>query len=970
MRAQQQQQHPQRQQGQQRKQKKRAIDNKKPVAPDVIEAIHALDASLFARLRQRHEMRPEHVLAPDAIATIRSAVSLLEGKADGAIVSVPMCPYGVKHRDVVALALRKGLHCVRMGTGATRTLLVSRRPFVLRFGDLSFGAHAFLSRHAGLRLFDRPLGTDSSSAGRDDAFITLPHVDPMMWKRIVTDVIVELGGENRFLDMHRHIVEHIGIHLGAHKAFERWQAEPARSVPRPRFAPSTIYGFEPTKTAPHPPKTIYDVRNDGRCFVTIDLVTANFQVLKRCAGLFEQDTWAAFVAQQAVCGSLPNATSDTPLAGAGVNETTVVNPATVAYVARAKCLRMMALSHPHLRPDLQQALWSQTVLDALQHLLDAGACTEADVAMWNSDEVIFHAADADDARAKCAAFAQIIESAMPDWHDAFEYGAFRIDALAPPIAPGFVRTCLLTNKQTFRCTDVARLQATAALWSSAPLGTLCANHLKRQQDSLGLFSESSGEDAREQRLLAMLNLDREGDVDTIARLKSNAQKCNQLWLDYLEWLSGVVADKEAEGVLASVLSGHQSPRLAVDCASSAALGPTPTTSSSTSEAVATVETSGEPIGSTCLARIDNWETQLCDGVTAWILCDPLVRRHGASMSDIVLYMVERGVEVGRAQSLALYIVDHRARALLACVPGDKDTQAKGPWRIYAAWEWQARVATPPVDWTQETDAYRRRAWPEIDDGTSQGYGPQSGILPADTCLVDTVAECARVSRLLAREKVIAIDCEGIMSEHIELGLVQIHAPNHPVYLFDTLAPEARGGDAFFAGVGEDSLEPVLRSQTIVKVVHAVRGDATALHARYGCRLAQVFDTQIAYAVAMETPVNRASASLNQVLQAYAESGPSEGGSGGSAATITVNPDKDAVSRAVARDRWCWHRRPLTTRLARYAAADVRHLVALYERIVSSLGEERALSVATLSAHRVADALALLTTVSDDAPPSS
>ena len=61
--------------------------------------------------------------------------------------------------------------------------------------------------------------------------------------------------------------------------------------------------------------------------------------------------------------------------------------------------------------------------------------------------------------------------------------------------------------------------------------------------------QSKEEDDEEHELLAILNLDRESDTETIGQLQNNARKCQEPWLDYLRWLAGVVKEKEAEGIL-------------------------------------------------------------------------------------------------------------------------------------------------------------------------------------------------------------------------------------------------------------------------------------------------------------------------------------------------------------------------------------------------------------------------------------
>ncbi|AJF98080.1 hypothetical protein TW95_gp1346 [Pandoravirus inopinatum] len=233
--------------------------------------------------------------------------------------------------------------------------------------------------------------------------------------------------------------------------------------------------------------------------------------------------------------------------------------------------------------------------------------------------------------------------------------------------------------------------------------------------------------------------------------------------------------------------------------------------------------------------------------------------------------------MARATALASYVVDHRAASLVCVVPGHDGDDEK---RVRYAW----------ANNTETTAAYRKRAWPAI--GTDGREGPQCALLPDGVCLIDTLDACRRASRLLARQPVIAVDCEGISEG--EIALVQIHVPgngasggNAIIYFFDTLAPEARGGDAFF---GAGGLGAVLASRCVVKVMHDARGDVAAPRRRYGCTVRGLFDTQIAYALVLggaDASPKTFTAGLNEVLAAHAQ-------------TIATNDNKDhAQSRTTA-----------------------------------------------------------------------
>ena len=123
------------------------------------------------------------------------------------------------------------------------------------------------------------------------------------------------------------------------------------------------------------------------------------------------------------------------------------SPSAAAYLRRAKGLRMLALSEPLLRPNLQRDLWSRVMLDVFASLVEAGVALREDFAAFNSDEIFLHADTAQEALSKVELFRSALDVALPQWSHALAYSAFGLEAL--PL--GFKRTCLLTGRSSFKC---------------------------------------------------------------------------------------------------------------------------------------------------------------------------------------------------------------------------------------------------------------------------------------------------------------------------------------------------------------------------------------------------------------------------------------------------------------------------------------------------------------------------------------
>ncbi|QHN71206.1 DnaQ like exonuclease domain protein [Mollivirus kamchatka] len=379
------------------------------------------------------------IVQPDAASAVSFAKWLMERQG---YAVVPICPTGVKQREVVALASAEGLHCARMGTGSSRALVLSHKSIRLLFRDLSPTTRSYISRYAGIKLF--PVPTDGPI--EVDSYMTLPHVDCKAWLDIVSDLIADLGGEQRFIDLHRNTVASVGNLIMASRGFKAWKTRPepkSTSLGDSLWKPRPVWDSDKTSAT----SNIYQEANDGRHFVSVDMVAANFQILK-AAGLIKDSTWEQLV-------SRPDISCST---------------ASTAYLARAKGLRMLALSNPALRPNLQRLLWSEVMLDAFKCLVERGAATPHDFAAFNSDEFIVHAESAEEALAKVNLFRQALNGAMPEWSHAFSYSAFRLSVM--PASAGFERTCLVDGRVSFKCVKDRRSLLGKCVMTERPCPTL------------------------------------------------------------------------------------------------------------------------------------------------------------------------------------------------------------------------------------------------------------------------------------------------------------------------------------------------------------------------------------------------------------------------------------------------------------------------------------------------------------------
>jgi len=153
---------------------------------------------------------------------------------------------------------------------------------------------------------------------------------------------------------------------------------------------------------------------------------------------------------------------------------------------------------------------------------------------------------------------------------------------------------------------------------------------------------------------------------------------------------------------------------------------------------------------------------------------------------------------------------------------------------------------------------------------------------------------------MANSRVIALDTESNSLHRYpeQLCLIQIATP-HKVYIIDTLLMREI-----------PSLKGVLSGATITKVIHGADYDIRSLDRHYGFHVRNIFDTAIAARFTGITKFGLA-AIIEDLL------------------SITINKSK----RLQKAD---WGRRPLSDEALKYAATDVRYLIALREILIQRL----------------------------------
>ncbi|PIR26775.1 MAG: hypothetical protein COX62_01475 [Deltaproteobacteria bacterium CG_4_10_14_0_2_um_filter_43_8] len=167
--------------------------------------------------------------------------------------------------------------------------------------------------------------------------------------------------------------------------------------------------------------------------------------------------------------------------------------------------------------------------------------------------------------------------------------------------------------------------------------------------------------------------------------------------------------------------------------------------------------------------------------------------------------------------------------------------------------------------------------------------------------IDTAEELKKISKELSAEKIIALDTEFIRESTFfpHIALVQV-ASASKAWIIDVVK------------LTKDELAPlfkVFQDQNILKVLHAAQADQECLYNSFGVIASPSFDTAEAASLV--------GLGSNKSLQSLLED------------VLHVK-----IQKGHARSNWL--ERPLPQRLQEYALADVDHLVALAQKLISKL----------------------------------
>ncbi|XP_037048021.1 egalitarian protein homolog isoform X2 [Bradysia coprophila] len=210
--------------------------------------------------------------------------------------------------------------------------------------------------------------------------------------------------------------------------------------------------------------------------------------------------------------------------------------------------------------------------------------------------------------------------------------------------------------------------------------------------------------------------------------------------------------------------------------------------------------------------------------------------------------------------------------------------------------------------------------------------PKSSI---SSSMNSTTPTCASQSNKNTR--VISTTAESMnLGAKGKISLIQLGTTHGEAFIFDVLTcPQM---------VTVGGLKPLLESDRVIKIMHDCRGDSANLFAQFRIVLRNVFDTQVAQTVLQRQEQGKqmyemVDMSLNKLCELY---------------NVPTNPMKDNVKKMYQTHPKYWAKRPLTSDMLLYAAADVLVLIneQLYGTIASTIKPEFKTLLSELCTERI------------------
>ena len=215
--------------------------------------------------------------------------------------------------------------------------------------------------HSGIRI-------DAKNITKEVIDKIRPYVDIDTWIELLQSVLLFFGGEKEYLSRHYALESSIANNIINSEVYKTWKETPIMIIESPYLKHSREEIIRLNKSDSG--SDIYNLENDKCFFVSIDLKSANFQILKQ-EGFTKKESWKDFLKEYVTIGTEPS----------------IIELGAIEYFNRSKLLRFKSISRYDLKEHV--IIGGNIILSVLDSLIKNGTMQEENFVAFNGDEILF-----------------------------------------------------------------------------------------------------------------------------------------------------------------------------------------------------------------------------------------------------------------------------------------------------------------------------------------------------------------------------------------------------------------------------------------------------------------------------------------------------------------------------------------------------------------------------------------------------
>ena len=317
--------------------------------------------------------------------------------------------------------LYPNLHYFAYGVGLSYSLCLSKEKFTINFVSLTHSSKKLFIERTGLKI--------GENITPEEIELLDPYMGLTRWFELLSDCLLELGGEKEFKSKHFDLEKKIWSYLKkktAKSQFNTLVIEPVTC----KYTPNPVIPVKGSNLTIRKNASIYYPENNSRYFISVDMKHANFQVLKMY-GIIESTNWSDFMSSYT----------------------------TIPYFSKLKKLRLKVLTYHELHSAKQKICWENLMITILHKIVEQNIINVENFAISNGDELIFHTTK-DTMKGDLAKMQEFLATHYASFE--FSFKTFQLHFIPPR---HYVWFDPHTNMTTFKCVDYKSICEVVKRWN-------------------------------------------------------------------------------------------------------------------------------------------------------------------------------------------------------------------------------------------------------------------------------------------------------------------------------------------------------------------------------------------------------------------------------------------------------------------------------------------------------------------------